>query len=452
MIAKYTKEELLLMQHTHVVNVVLELQKQIFETKKPDKNSDNSSIPSSQDPISHTKASNTTRDKTWKKTWGQKWHKGTTRPYEEPTKTVDIKPTIEDVIDKAIEYRLVSKHDVIDIEVTKTVTRYQIWEATIDWKVISANVPSYLTANKQFWPKLCSMVSYLNVGQKIPHKRLSEFFNDIFWINVSEWSVNNMLNSMAQKTTVLCEEIIENLKKSEYVWSDETGNSIWGKKWWIWIRQSIMWNYYYPSMSRWYISVKDWFGEDFTWILWHDCFWAQNKTIAWWHQLCLEHIKRDLKYCIEEGKGFWVIAYKMLLILYRSWKAQKRLIEWGIDIKFQTKIRKFYEEKMSSLCLLCESATSTINKIAKRIIKHMDKMFVFLEKLFVPRHNNWSESWLRMEKVHEKISWWFRTLNGAKNYCKILSVIESLKKQWRNIMDGLYQIYTNSFTRTIEAE
>jgi hypothetical protein len=62
MIAKYTKEELLSMQHSHVVNVVLELQKQIFETKKLEKNSENSSIPSSKNPLSHKKPKNTTRE------------------------------------------------------------------------------------------------------------------------------------------------------------------------------------------------------------------------------------------------------------------------------------------------------------------------------------------------------------------------------------------------------
>jgi hypothetical protein len=205
-------------------------------------------------------------------------------------------------------------------------------------------------------------------------------------------------------------------------------------------------------MNRWYKSVQEWFWEIFKWVLGHDCYGAQNQTKSWAHQLCWAHLKRDLKYCVEEGMWFGHISFKILRLLYRSRKAQKRLIDGSIKMIYKEKIRWYYEKKMRELCLLCESATWKIRKIAKRIIKHMDKMFVFLEKLFVPWHNNGSERWLRMQKIHEKVSWWFRILDGAKNYCKILSVIESLKKQGKNVIDSLYQIYINSFSRSLGSE
>jgi hypothetical protein len=62
MIAKYTKEELVAMQHTHLVHAYIELQKQIFESKKPEKNSENSSVPPSKNPLNHKKPENTTRE------------------------------------------------------------------------------------------------------------------------------------------------------------------------------------------------------------------------------------------------------------------------------------------------------------------------------------------------------------------------------------------------------
>ena len=451
LLSKYTKSELENMSHTHLVHVILEIQKEVFEDWNKwevKKDSTNSSIPPSQDRF--WKWTNTTREKSWKKSWGQKWHIWITREYEKPDKVIVIKPiycnkTGELLTEENSKFRLVCKKRTIDIDIKKEVVEYEVWEAEYNWNITKWELPSYIIGHTQIWPKLEWLIAYLNVYQKIPQDRLCQLFDDVWDIKISEWTVNNALNRIWTKAKSFYVDIMKHIKKSNCAWSDETWNKINWKWAWIWIRQNNQWNYYNPSMTRWYSTVKESFWEDYTGVLVHDCYSAQNNTIAGMHQLCLEHIKRDLKYSIAEKTGYQKIAWNMLKLIKKSWKAQAKLIDGTIPIEYQTKIKVYYETQLKELCLMCEESSWMIKKLAKRMIKHMDKMFVFLWNLLVPRHNNASEKWLRMQKLHQKISWWFRSFNGAKIHCMILSLIESMKKQWRNVMAMFYDLACNQF-------
>lgn len=457
-IAKYNKEELESMSHVHLVHVVLLLQKQVFDEKKteaPEKTSENSSIPPSRD--NPYKSQNTSREKSSKKSGGQIWHKGVTRPYEEATETIECKPTIVDgnwmtVDETKVRYTVVSKHRVLDVNIEKKITEYVVYQAKYEWQEYIWELPNWIsTGGFQIWPWLQSIVWYMNIYHKLPYARLQWCLKDMLKIDISQWSINNILTTIGAKLEKPYQEIVQQIKKSNCVGSDETWNKVNGKLMRIWIWQNSMRNYYYPSMNRWYKTVKESFGEDFSGVLVHDCYSAQNNTNAWGHQLCLEHIKRELKLCVQEWGWYGVIAWKMLRLIRKSRKAQAWLIDKTIDSQYQQRIHKYYVDKMRDLCLQCESAWWTIRKLAKRFIKHMDKMFLFLQNLIVPRHNNASEKWLRMQKVHQKVSWWFRSFDGAKINCMILSLIESMKKQSRNVLDCLYLVCTNQF-QLIEAE
>jgi transposase len=456
MIAKYSKAELESMSSSHVIHAFLEMQKHFFEDQWKEievkKDSTNSSIPPSKDSFWKKKAKNTSREKSGKKSWGQPWHTGITREHEKPTEIIDLKPTHcyktnTQLTSKNSIWKLVSKRVIVDIEVKKRVIEYRVRSAEYKGEKTEWVLPSWITtSHMQLWPILNSIVLYSSIYQKIPQERMCQMLKDVFDIKTTQWTINNILARWWAKAKSMYTEIKEKVKTAICVWWDETWNKINGKLCWIWLRQTKERNYYHPSLNRSFQSVKDWIWEDgLEWVFVHDCYSAQNNTQAKEHQLCLEHIKRDMKYCIAEWLGHSDIWWTMLRTLKRSWKAQEWLIDGRIDVIYQEQIAIFYEQKMRELCLKCEMAKWKIRAIAKRIIKHMDKMFVFLRNLVIPRHNNASEKWLRMQKLHEKISWWFRSLLWAKIHCMILSLIESMKKQKRSIMEMLYLLVTDKF-------
>ena len=73
----------------------------------------------------------------------------------------------------------------------------------------------------------------------------------------------------------------------------------------------------------------------------------------------------------------------------------------------------------------------------KRIIKYRDHVFPFLYDYDVPPDNNASERAIRNIKVKQKISGQFRSLNGAKNFAIIRSIIDTLNKRNLNVFQNL---------------
>jgi hypothetical protein len=80
--------------------------------------------------------------------------------------------------------------------------------------------------------------------------------------------------------------------------------------------------------------------------------------------------------------------------------------------------------------------------LLRRIIVHKKAVLRFMKDLDVPFTNNQAERDLRMAKVRQKISGCFRSIENANVYARIRSFISTLKKQNRNILEGLALVHS----------
>ena len=80
---------------------------------------------------------------------------------------------------------------------------------------------------------------------------------------------------------------------------------------------------------------------------------------------------------------------------------------------------------------------SKARNLLERLRAFEDDVLRFMEVPFVPFTNNQSENDLRMTKVDQKISGCFRSMEGAKIFCRVRSYLSTCRKQGMTATDAL---------------
>ena len=81
--------------------------------------------------------------------------------------------------------------------------------------------------------------------------------------------------------------------------------------------------------------------------------------------------------------------------------------------------------------------------IKKRLLKHRSELFVFLYDEAVSPTNNSSERALRPRVIHRKICNGNRSDVGKESYEVVASLIESFKKQGKNVFESLLDLFNS---------
>ncbi len=304
--------------------------------------------------------------------------------------------------------------------------------------VCTADLPSQLKAPIQYGPSVAAAVSYLSVYQQIPYKRITQLFEDMFNLPISEGTVDNMLEDCMQKALPIYNQIQQELAQSEVVGSDETGCRIKGKKGWMHTWQNIYLTFIAASMNRGYATIEKYFPKGFIKAtLVSDCWAAQLKTPALLHQLCLVHLIRELSNFIDALSCEWSKEMKLILQQAIALKHQLKEEDYAAFGKKNPQVA-ILEDRLDKL--LQADLTNQHNKVQafqKRLINKRDSIFTFLYYPDVPADNNGSERAFRNVKVKTKVSGQFRTENGAKRFAVLRSVIDTTIKNSQNVYQAL---------------
>jgi len=406
------------------------------------KNSNNSSVPPSQDE-NRPKRNQSLRVKTSRQPGGQKGRKGNTlKMVGSPDIIEKHMPGFCNCCGKDISniaYEFAGRRQVIDLpEIKLHVREHQIFKKTCTCgHQITGQYPSEANAPISYGNNLESLIGYLHARQYIPFKRMEEFIKDVFNIPISEGGIHYLLNKLVSKAKPAYELIREKIKSGTdfAVGADETGIKVSGNKHWAWTWQNDKATFISITDNRGGKSITENFKDGFEKsVLVHDCWKSHFNTKALTHQICIAHLLRDLNYLGERYNHKWSKVCKMLFISAIQLKKQMSVADYYIH----NPRRRTLENRLAILL------NHTLNKNHKelvtfqnRLIKYQNYIFPFLYRQEVPPDNNASERAIRNIKVKQKISGQFKSPQGAFGFAVLRSVTDTILKNNQNVLGSL---------------
>ena len=401
-------------------------------------NSTNSSKPPSSDPNRKKKP----KPNTGRKKGGQKGHIGTTlQKVDNPDVIEPIKidrrrlPAGQHYHDAGYESR-----QVFDIDISRVVTEYraQVLEDDNGNRYVAA-FPEGVTKAVQYGTGIKAQAVYLSQFQLIPYNRIQDYFADQLHIPISEGSIFNF-NKQAFDALDAFENIAkEHLRTCPVAHADETGINKGGDRYWLHCVSNPYWTLYYPHEKRGMeafeaMGVLPWFKG----ILCHD-HWKPYYKLDCTHALCNAHHIRELTWAWEQDNQQW--AHDMIDLLE---KINARITDTGGVLNTQQAgiYRTHYRKLIAKGEIECPEPDrpnkkgkrgrikkSKSRNLLERLRDFEDDVLRFMENEQVAFTNNLGENDIRMTKVQQKISGCFRSIEGAKIFCRIRSYLSTCRKQ-----------------------
>lgn len=413
-------------------------------------NSKNSSTPPSSDPNRKKKS----RGKSERKPGGQNGHKGNTlSPVDEPDhiETINVdKSTLPNGNYRDVGYE---RRQVFDIDISRVVTEYRA-QVLLDekGKRFVAPFPEKVTRPAQYGDGVKTHVVYMSMHQLIPYNRIEEHFENQFGIPISQGSIFNFNHEAYERLQEFEFWVREVLIRSGVLHVDETGINIGSDRKWLHSASSLEYTLFFPHQKRGQ-SAMDEMGilPFFQGTLCHD-HWKPYYTYGARHALCNAHHLRELERAREKDNQQWAPKMSELLKeINKATQAADGALAPPEAEEYRLRYRKLLQEAEVE-CPPPEPpaegkkkrgrlARSKSRNLLERLRDFEQDVLRFMVDKDVPFSNNLAENDIRMTKVQQKISGCFRSMLGAKMFCRIRSYISTSRKHGVSATEALTLLF-----------
>ncbi len=410
-------------------------------------NSSNSGKPPSSDGLAKPPASQRTRSqrrRSGRRSGGQKGHRGTTlHQTDNPDRIQEHFPQACGRCGKALRRADVDgeakRRQVFDLPEPKPeVTEHRALACRCRRCGLStrAAFPEDVTAPVQYGPRLVATAIYLQNAHFLPEERLTQLLRDLCGVSLCPGTLNNLRRRAAEAWEPFVERIREHLIGCPGVKHlDETGFRVAGRGQWLHVLSNQLLTYYRISEKRGGVLAG------LRGILVHDHWAPYFQVPDVLHALCNAHHLRELEALVKIDGEAWAGRMQRFL------RAAKRVAEWArkrggvVPPQLLKRMESRYDELVQE-ALDYHSGLPPLptgrrgrpkrrpgHNLALRLERRRAWVLHFLFDLSVPFTNNLGERDLRMMKLLMKISGGFRSLQGAREFVTLRSVLSTARKQ-----------------------
>jgi transposase len=272
--------------------------------------------------------------------------------------------------------------------------------------------------------------------------QIVEVFNFHLQLPLTEGGLMQMWYRLQAILYSWYEEIQQEALKSAVLHADETGWRVNGKTQWLWCFTTRNLTYYMINRSRGSPALMNFFIHEFAGVLVTDFWGAYNAVVCACRQTCLAHLLRELEHTekYKSPDNNWPAFAKKLRRLIgdaiRLWRRKDQLSP------------AVYASRRERLSVRLQELLDTdwhnrhANRLIKRLRRHQNDLFTFLDHPLVPFDNNHAERSIRPAVIIRKNSYGNRSQRGADCQAVLMSIFHTLKQRGhdpiRTVIDSLH--------------
>jgi transposase len=260
---------------------------------------------------------------------------------------------------------------------------------------------------------------------------------------------------VAENARLLAGDVAKKLRACEVVHADETYWTINGQRAFAWFHGNEHLAHFSICGTRSGKISRRILGKDYDGALVTDCYAGYDRHTTTIKQKCVEHLKRTAKNWLKATPAKAVTAIRFFHDIaawakcccrwHRRWKKGEAAVN---------------DHEAAWLCreqLRLENTAVDSDKaltLQRRIRRYSSEWLTFLKRPSVPPTNNLAEQAVRFLVVLRKLSFGNRTRAGARRMGAMMTVIQTAKRQGRNVihfLEALFTLTPNQATRAMYA-
>lgn len=378
-----------------------------------------------------------------KKPGRKKGHPGVarTRPekihhYKEHT--LDACPECQSALGKPIKHHKRYTMDIPPVEVEVTEHTVHGYWCSHCKKAVYPKVADALP-NGNLGIYLLVLTAWLHYWVGMSVRNIVRLLAFVFGFDVSAGGLTQAWKRLSAVLKPLYDDIGKQIENSAVLNADETGWRISGITHWLWCFATDRFCYFVIEKSRGSPVVKKVIGKLFAGILICDFWGAYNKICALAKQRCFYHLFTELEKVDKRNKTAAWKAFRKKLgrLLMDAVRLSVKKKDLAPAVFERRKIRLY--DRLDQL-IASPREDKDVNRLIKRLIRHRNELFTFLDYDGVSPYNNHAEQQMRKPVMTRKISQQNRSAQGAEAHAIFMTLFRSAELQGLNPVEAVLHL------------
>jgi hypothetical protein len=284
--------------------------------------------------------------------------------------------------------------------------------------------------------RLMSVVSYLKTVGRMPLHTIQSLLELLYGLHLSRGELSEILHAVARRGQEAYQQLLGEVRGSDYVHGDETGWRQDGENGYVWSFSTPRVRYFLYQKSRGSGVVEAVLGEEYAGVVVSDFYSAYGVHLGR-HQRCWVHLLRELRALREahpEDAGVKAFVRAVRSLYRRAKRFQSKCAER------RRQQRLAFQEELLRIAQASVEAEVPQRVLAKRLVRFEAELFTFVEYPEVPSENNAAERALRPAVIVRKVSGGTRSGQGSETMMRLMSLFGTWRARGLDVLEACRQM------------